>query len=283
MKFSLIMATLGRFEEVRSFCEVLSKQTYKDFELIVVDQNPAEGLTDILAPFLKEFPLIHIRSDKKGLSLNRNIGLQKASGDIIAFPDDDCLYNEDTLEYVARRMKEVNADYFCVNWHDTTQPQAYQCVREEATEIKKRNFFDVGSSITLFVAKSVIEEFSFDEQLGVGAKYGSGEETDLLLWCLSKNARCICDGTYYIHHPYKKSLEINEKRSYSYALGYGALMKKAFSVYHFYFVIGKFLFALLKNMLGMIISPRRKHHFISFKGKIAGFISYKQEAADGNS
>ena len=277
MKFSLIMATLGRFEDVGLFCEVLSKQTYKDFELIVVDQNPDERLTEILAPFENDFPLIHIHSDKKGLSLNRNIGLKKATGDIIAFPDDDCLYNEDTLEFVVRRMKEEDADYFCVNWHDATQPDVFRCVLEEPMQIKKRSFFDVGSSITLFVTKSVIEGFAFDEQLGVGAKYGSGEETYLLLWCLSKNAKCVCDGTYYIHHPYKRTTEVNEKRSYTYALGYGALMRKAFSVYHFHFVFVKFLFALLKNFLGIMISPRRKHHLIALKGKVKGFISYKQE------
>ena len=48
MKFSLIMATLGRFEDVSNFCKVLAKQTYNNFELIVVDQNEGDGLSEIL-------------------------------------------------------------------------------------------------------------------------------------------------------------------------------------------------------------------------------------------
>lgn len=279
MKFSLIMATLGRFSEVAEFCKVLAKQTYKNFELIVVDQNEGAGLTEVLAPFVSQFSLVHVQSNKKGLSVNRNIGLQRSSGDIIAFPDDDCLYNEDTLEFVARRMTEEKADYFCVNWHDATNPSAYQCVLEEPTEIQKRNFYDVGSSSTLFVTKSVIEGFRFDEQLGVGAKFGSGEETDLLLFCLSKNARCFCDGTYYIHHPYKENREVNISRSYNYALGYGALMKKAFCVYHFHFVFGKLTVALLKNIAGILFSSRRKHHVAALKGKLKGFVLYHAEVA----
>lgn len=277
MKFSLIMATLGRFEEVAEFCNMLAKQIYKDFELIVVDQNEGDGLKEILAPFKKQFQLIHIQSNKKGLSVNRNIGLQKATGDIIAFPDDDCLYNEDTLEYVLRNMQKRNVEYFSINWHDSSQPEEFQCVLGDASWIEKRKFFDVGSSITMFVKKSLIEGFKFDEQLGVGAKFGSGEETDLLLYCLSKNAKCYCDSSYFIHHPYKKNEKVDVKRSYNYALGYGALMKKAFTVYGFSFVLFKFIIACLKNIAGLIFSSRRNHHFYAIKGKIIGFFSYKKE------
>ena len=277
MKFSLIMATLGRFADVAAFCKVLTKQTYKDFELIVVDQNEDVGLTEILAPFKNQIQLIHIKSYKKGLSVNRNIGLKYATGDIIAFPDDDCLYNENTLEYVLRNMQERNADYFSINWHDSTQPEAFQCVQKESSWIKKRNFFDAGSSITMFVTKNVIAGFKFDEQFGVGARLGSGEETDLLLYCLAKNAKCYCDISYFIHHPYKKTEKVDVKRSYNYALGYGALMRKAFTVYCFRFVILKFIIACLKNVAGLIFSSRRNHHFYAIKGKIIGFCSYKKE------
>lgn len=277
-KISLIMATYGRFTEVEAFCQILMQQTYQNFELIVVDQNEGDGLTAILTPFINSFELIHIQSDIKGLSANRNIGLKKAKGDIIAFPDDDCLYKSDTLEYVLTKMEKNNADYFCLNWHDIMQPKVFSAVSEEIKEIKKQNFFDVGSSITLFVKKAILRGFEFDEQLGVGAIFGSGEETDLLLFCLSKKAHCICDGTYYIHHPYKENKEINVSRSYNYALGYGAIMKKAFVVYNFHFALFIFIYALLKNLIGIIISPKRKHHLIALKGKIVGFCLYKKES-----
>lgn len=47
MRFSLITATLGRVEEVRCLCVSLSKQTFKDFELYIVDQNEHHELEDI--------------------------------------------------------------------------------------------------------------------------------------------------------------------------------------------------------------------------------------------
>ena len=75
----------------------------------------------------------------------------------------------------------------------------------------------------------------------------------------------------------KKNEKVDVKRSYNYALGYGALMKKAFTVYGFRFVLFKFIIACLKNIAGLIFSSRRNHHFYAIKGKIIGFCSYKKE------
>ena len=39
MKFSLVMATLGRSEEIKIFLDSLSDQDYKNFEIIIVNDN----------------------------------------------------------------------------------------------------------------------------------------------------------------------------------------------------------------------------------------------------
>ena len=93
MRFSLIMATLGRFDEIRIFLDSIDLQNYTDFELIIVDQNEENILGDIILPYKKKFYINHIRIKEKGLSLARNVGIKYAKGDIIAFPDDDCIYS----------------------------------------------------------------------------------------------------------------------------------------------------------------------------------------------
>src|SRR5271166_4064415 len=83
---SLVVVTLNRVSELERLFASLDKQSYKDFEVILVDQNP-------------DLDIRHLRSGR-GLSRGRNVGLPFAKGDIICFPDDDCWYPEDLLETV---------------------------------------------------------------------------------------------------------------------------------------------------------------------------------------
>ena len=91
---SLITATYGRTEEVRTLLGSLARQSYKDFEFILVDQNPHFILREMVAEYASRLTIQYIRSEAKGLSLNRNIGLDYSRGEIVAFPDDDCFYEE---------------------------------------------------------------------------------------------------------------------------------------------------------------------------------------------
>src|SRR2546427_827401 len=104
MKFSLVQATLGRTGELARFLRELDQQTYRSFELIVVDQNPDQRLAPILAPYESRFPVFHVRSEK-GLSRARNVGMRQIGGDVVAFPDDDCWYPPHLLEWVRNRHR----------------------------------------------------------------------------------------------------------------------------------------------------------------------------------
>ena len=47
-RISLVMATLGRVREIEDFVQSLTSQTYKDYELIIVDQNPDDRLIPVI-------------------------------------------------------------------------------------------------------------------------------------------------------------------------------------------------------------------------------------------
>src|SRR5215218_759571 len=100
MRFSLVLATVGRTDELRRFLAHLDTQTHREFELVVVDQNKDERLKPILEPYRGKFPILHLPSEQ-GLSRARNVGIEHARGDVIGFPDDDCWYPPDLLAYIA--------------------------------------------------------------------------------------------------------------------------------------------------------------------------------------
>lgn len=100
MLISLIMPTLNRYDDIYLLMDSLENQTYKNFELIVVDQNDNSKVKEIVDKYIDKLDIKYIKSSKKGLSYNRNVGIDNAVGQIIGFPDDDCVYENDTLEKV---------------------------------------------------------------------------------------------------------------------------------------------------------------------------------------
>ena len=114
MKVSLVMSTLGRIAEVLQFIHALEHLDHDDFELIIVDQNPDEGLQRACSAVIVNFPIRYIRRPHiKGISCGRNVGAEHASGDIICFPDDDCLYPPSLIKKVLERFDDTASDIVC--------------------------------------------------------------------------------------------------------------------------------------------------------------------------
>lgn len=231
MKFSLIMATIGRTIELDNFLRSLDAQTYRNFELIVVGLNPDNRLKSILAPFEEKFPIIHLYS-KKGLSNARNVGLKQVSGDIVAFPDDDCEYPAVLLEKVHKFFLE-NEEYqilTCKSIDKMTRRPSNARWRKQPCQITVAKTFRIAISCTIFYEiTDMNKNCYFNPLLGVGSIYGSGEETDFLIRLLKHGNRAFYQPSIEVYHPdnsfdpgkYKESI----KRNYYYGLGVGALFK----------------------------------------------------------
>ncbi|OOF53790.1 glycosyl transferase [Rodentibacter genomosp. 2] len=256
MKFSLIMATYGRKDEIALFLESLLSQKNIDLnelELIIIDQNDTISLDNIYQKYMSKLNIIHIKSDKRGLSLNRNIGLKLAKGEYIAFPDDDCTYYSDTL-YNVQQYFERNQEVDVVLGRIIDKQKNQNIIRNwkrNSCSVNKSNFFFSYSSITIFARKN---DILFDENLGVGCLFGSYEDADYVWQMLDKNMRLIYTPEIEVWHPEPKEQEINYQKVYSYGLGFGALIYKHFSFsaiwlfiqaqgYHF----SKFCLNLLKG------------------------------------
>ncbi|GHV89642.1 glycosyl transferase [Spirochaetia bacterium] len=275
MKFSLVMATLDRKDEIVIFIKSLLNQSYTNFELIIVDQNKDNRVFDIYNAYKNIINIIYIKSNQKGLSLNRNIGLKRCSGDIIAFPDDDCEYNNDTLNNVFNFFSHNNTyGFYTSNTREKDGNKGILNAKNTDSEITINNIMYTGISFTIFTRKECIKDFKFDEQLGVGARFGSGEESDLLFFLLKNNNKGYYHANSYIFHPAKTE---TIKKCYSYGKGYGALYKKAIWVYKFNELIIPFFYnIILKELIKVCIYPYEKGRFTSLKGRLYGFVFYKK-------
>jgi len=272
MRFSLIMATLGRSGEIITLLDSLLLQSYKNFELIIIDQNDDDIVDKIYNQYKDKLDLHYYRCDKKGLSLGRNRGLEHISGDIVAFPDDDCEYETDTLEKAADFFeKNPHYSFYTCNTKERNGNNAVLETREKNCDIGIFNFLSVGISFTIFVRSETVAGFSFDEQLGVGAAFGSAEESDLLLYLIKNKKKGRYHAAHYIYHPGKTE---TPQRVYSYSLGFGALFKKALLVYRLYLMFFIFLYRIARNIVKLCLRPGDKITRALVAGRLNGFFRY---------
>src|SRR3954454_21748097 len=100
--FSLIVPTFGRADELNQLFTSLCEQSPSTMEVIVVDQNDDDRVVPYLELLGPGIASRHIRVSKKSLSNARNVGLSHASGEYVAFPDDDCWYPRGLLPNLER-------------------------------------------------------------------------------------------------------------------------------------------------------------------------------------
>ena len=87
--FTLIIPTIGRTTELETLFESVALQKVTGLECLVIDQNADDRLGPILARWQERLTIRRLRGEA-GASRSRNLGLAHATGDIVAFPDDDC-------------------------------------------------------------------------------------------------------------------------------------------------------------------------------------------------
>ncbi len=280
MKFSLICATINRTEAIDRLLNSLTGQTHNDFEFVIVDQNSDGRLLPIIEKYAEQFEIMHISSDP-GLSKARNLGLESATGEIVAFPDDDCWYGDNVLEKVAILIEE-NPDIQGITGicFDDRINKSYGRVNAHKGLITKFNVWLKGSSASMFLIRDFIEQnkLNFDENLGLGSANYSGEETDFILSMLNAGAKIYFDPEIRVGHPYKKDLMNREmiEQGFQYGLGFGYVLRK-----HNYSYLYR-IAVYLRSWIGMIISLLQlktnwvKYHWNSYQGRRQGYRSFGQ-------
>lgn len=234
MKFSLILATIGRSVEVEAFLRSLDGQTYREIQLIVVDQNQDDRVRCLLPAHAQSYEILYVHSSP-GLSAARNVGLRHVTGDVVAFPDDDCWYAPGLLQQVHDILAEDGSI------DGVTGRSVDESFRESGGSFAKKNgvvdvyrVWSQAISYTIFVRRRVCDFVGdFDETLGVGSntEFGSGEETDYLIRAIKGGKQLVYRSQLTVHHP-NKSAKV-DKQLIEKALKYGAGMGRVLAKHHY--------------------------------------------------
>lgn len=280
--FSLIVPTLNRTDQVGSLFKSLAEQTFKDFEIIVVDQNIDDRILPIVKVYSSLLDITHVKQLAKGASAARNRGLREVKGEIISFPDDDCEYPAELLESVYNLFEERQGIHGITGSSHDKYERSSSIARFESNEtpITKLNIYKCCIEFAIFVRSNVVKDFYFDEELGVGAKtpWWSDEGPDFILRLMLKGYSFIFVPSIIIYHPNPVKVydEKSFVRSYKYGCGRGRYLRKHnYPLWFVFYVWGLYLAGIV---IGIVqLNPgKAKYYLLGLKGRISGYLKIRQ-------
>lgn len=127
-KISIIVPVYNTEKYLSKCLNSLIKQTYKDIEIIVVNDGSKDKSLEIAKKIAKQDNRIKVfNKENGGLSSARNFGIEKASGEYIGFVDSDDYIKENMFEILYNMIKEANAKIAICGWYLVEDNQIRTC------------------------------------------------------------------------------------------------------------------------------------------------------------
>lgn len=110
-KVSIIIPVFNNVAYVEKCIRSVTTQTYRELEIIVVDDGSSDGSTEILKRFAEDDPrILLLRQENSGVSAARNRGLELASGRYLTFVDGDDYISRDYVEKLVHCARRHDAE-----------------------------------------------------------------------------------------------------------------------------------------------------------------------------
>jgi len=112
MFFSIIIPLYNRPQEINELLSTLCKQTYMQFEVLVIEDGSVQDAKEIVGSYADKLDIHYYFKPNEGQGFTRNYGFERAKGDYFVVFDSDCLIPEDYLEIVKDYLFEHKLDAY---------------------------------------------------------------------------------------------------------------------------------------------------------------------------
>lgn len=265
---SLVICSRNRASQLQSCLQkVAIMDRPRGFELVVVDNGSTDSTAEVVGKFMAtaDFPVRLIHESSPGLAIARNSGWRVATGEIVAFTDDDCYVHRDFAHAVLGLFESRPMLGFLggrILLHDPDDLRVTILVSEEMKHFRPLSMIPAGAiqGANFAFRRSALEQAGgFDPLLGAGTPYPS-EDIEMV----SRLSSLGWEGMYspepivYHHHGRKIQADVdNLMRGYDVGRGayYAALLFRK-----------NMRFKTIKYWLECVYKQNRQRSFNECKG-----------------
>ncbi|QOR57649.1 GtrB [uncultured phage cr130_1] len=218
MKISVIMSAYNAQNTIRRAIRSVLNLTYKDVELIVVNDCSTDDTEKIIKKY-KDNRIVYIKHDVNlGAGCARNTGIKHATGDYIAFLDSDDYYNKEYLQTMANGTDDgkfdiVSSGYIVIEGkHKKTK-------KPTARKVYGNNYVKDDSGTIHFLNVQLIKRSLFDNVEYCKRRFIEDSSTFVKLLYYAKNRNILNYAGYnYVQNPNSLIHSSSEYKKYLYNL-----------------------------------------------------------------
>jgi glycosyltransferase involved in cell wall biosynthesis len=320
MRASVIVITRNRAHSITETLAALARQEHPDFEVLVVDSSDGAD-REQTAKLATQFGAKYFHEPRRGQALARNTGIPLATGEVIAFTDDDCIPAPDWLAKKVRNFSDPEI-WACtgrvVKHNDGDASQLFEEVagqdlggerrvftREDirfgpgmllanATKVFAKHMkssapvpwcLGHGSSMS-FRREAFRQNGGFDERYGWGRPLGGCEDIEILYRTLKSGRKTVYEPGAVVRHKHRFTAEEVFQTRYIYSYGGAGFMRQNqedwLMVFMFY---GRLLQLLIKTAQYKVTGSRElaKSFGSDLRGFLDGWKSYRKFARESRS
>ena len=269
MKYSIIVPVYNRPDEVDELLQSLTQQTFKDMEVIIVEDCSSLPCESIVHRYAGKLQLRYYTKENSGPGPTRNYGAERSQGDFLIFLDSDCVLPPDFLQAVDNELNRKECDA----WGGPDRAHESFTAVQKAISYSMTSFITTGGirggkkqmdrrfyprSFNLGIRRSLYR------QLGGFSAMRFGEDIDLSLRIYKSGASCRLFPDAWVWHKrrtdFKKFFKqvhnsgiarINLMKRHPGSLKLVHLLPMIFTIGTFACLLLAFLFLLLA-MLGLV-------------------------------
>lgn len=201
--FSIVIPTYNRAHLIEKAVNSVLKQTFKDWELIIVDDGSTDNTMQVISDFLASDKRIkYFYQENQERSIARNNGIEKATGKYVCFLDSDDYYLENRLLNIKANINKNDVQFL---FTDIVFKDSTRSFTKYAVDFCEKNVFNnivlslIGTP-QVCIKRNILHEFKFNPNLIVGE--------DLELWLRIATKHPIF---YLKNEPSVIALEHNER------------------------------------------------------------------------